>query len=171
MLARAHRRKGSLPRLCGERVLLRVIDSLRLFGFGLPTRPLFSMPDEVFAGSSILGRPWLCLRMETINVDGGGVALSDSHIHMLASSLKFQQTPSENITGHLASKSAGHVNKQALPYCPAPLQHIAVRSMNLDNTVRKLRMERTVRRLTRAKRSLRRRSRQCPREWTMSFAR
>jgi len=24
------------------------------------------------AGSSILGCPWLCLRMETINVDGGG---------------------------------------------------------------------------------------------------
>jgi len=37
VLARAHRRKGSLPRLCGERVLLRVIDTLRLIGFGLPS--------------------------------------------------------------------------------------------------------------------------------------
>ena len=36
------------------------------------------------AGSSILGRPWLCLRMETINVGGGGATSSDSHIHMLA---------------------------------------------------------------------------------------
>jgi len=51
VLTRAHRRKGSLPRLCGERVLLRVIDTLRLIGFGLTTRPLFSMPDEVFAGN------------------------------------------------------------------------------------------------------------------------
>jgi len=30
-------RKGSLPRLCGERVLLRVIDTLRLIGVGLPS--------------------------------------------------------------------------------------------------------------------------------------
>ena len=37
VLARAHRRKGSLPRLCGERVLLRVIDTLLLIGFGLPS--------------------------------------------------------------------------------------------------------------------------------------
>jgi len=37
VLARAHRRKGSLPRLCGERVLLRVIDTLRPIGFGLPS--------------------------------------------------------------------------------------------------------------------------------------
>jgi len=36
VLARAHRKKGSLSRLYGERVLLRVINSLRLFGFGLP---------------------------------------------------------------------------------------------------------------------------------------
>jgi len=36
VLARAHHRKGSPPRLCGERVMLRVIDSPRLFGFGLP---------------------------------------------------------------------------------------------------------------------------------------
>jgi len=35
-LARAHHRKGSLHRLCGERVLLRVIDTLRAIGFGLP---------------------------------------------------------------------------------------------------------------------------------------
>jgi len=34
ILARAHRRKGSLHRLCGERVLLRVIDTLRSIGFG-----------------------------------------------------------------------------------------------------------------------------------------
>ena len=53
VLARAHRRKGSLPRLCGERVLLRVIDTLRLIGFGLPTRPLFSTPDKVFVGNCI----------------------------------------------------------------------------------------------------------------------
>jgi len=37
VLARAHRRKGFLPRLCGERVLLRVIDTLRPIGFGLPS--------------------------------------------------------------------------------------------------------------------------------------
>ena len=37
MLARAHCRKGSLPRLCGERVLLRVIDTLRPIWFGLPS--------------------------------------------------------------------------------------------------------------------------------------
>jgi len=37
VLARAHRRKGSLPKLCGERVLLHVIDTLRLFGFGRPS--------------------------------------------------------------------------------------------------------------------------------------
>jgi len=37
VLACAHRRKGSLPRLCGERVLLRVIDTLRSIGFGLPS--------------------------------------------------------------------------------------------------------------------------------------
>ena len=37
VLARAHRRKGSLPRLCGERVLLRIIDTLLLIGFGLPS--------------------------------------------------------------------------------------------------------------------------------------
>jgi len=37
VLARAHRRKGSLSRLCGEMVLLRVIDTLRLIGFGLPS--------------------------------------------------------------------------------------------------------------------------------------
>ena len=123
------------------------------------------------AGSSILGRPWLCLRMETINVDGGGAASSDIHIHMLASSLNLHQAPGENIAGHLASKSAGHVNQQALPYCPAPLEHIVVRSMNLDSTARKLRMERTARRLPRAKRSLRRRPRQCLRERTISFGR
>ena len=35
-LARAHRRKGSLPRLCGERVLLRIIDTLRLSGLVYP---------------------------------------------------------------------------------------------------------------------------------------
>ena len=35
-LARARRRKGSLPRLCGERVLLRVIDTLRLSGLVYP---------------------------------------------------------------------------------------------------------------------------------------
>ena len=74
-------------------------------------------------GSSILDHPWLYLRMETINVDGGGAASSDIHIHMLASSLNLHQAPGENIGGHLASKSAGHVNKQALPYCPAPLEH------------------------------------------------
>jgi len=45
------------------------------------------------AGSSILGRPWLCLRMETINVDGGGAVSSDIHIHMLASSLNLHQAP------------------------------------------------------------------------------
>ena len=78
----------------------------------------------VMAGSSILGRPWLCLRMETINVDGEGAVSSDSHIHMLASSLNLHQAPGENIAAHLASKSAGHVNKQALPYCPAPREHI-----------------------------------------------
>jgi len=37
VLARAHRRKGSLHRLCGERVLLRVINTLRLIRFGLPS--------------------------------------------------------------------------------------------------------------------------------------
>jgi len=119
------------------------------------------------AGSSILGRPWLCLRMETINVDGGGAASSDIHIHMLSSSLNLHQAPGENIAGHLASNSAGHVNKQALPYCPAPLEH----SMNLDSTARKLRMERTAQRLQRAKRSLRRRPRQCLRERTILFGR
>jgi len=91
-------------------------------------------------GSSILGRPWLYLRMETINVGGGGVASSDSHIHMLAVSLMLHQAPSENIAGHLASKSAGHVNKQALPYCLAPHEHIAVRTMNLKSTTCRLRM-------------------------------
>ena len=43
-------------------------------------------------------------------MDGRGADSFDSHIHMLASSLKLHQAPSEN----LASKSAGHVNKQAL---------------------------------------------------------
>jgi len=37
VLARAHRMEGSLPRLCGERVLLRVIHTLRPIGFGLPS--------------------------------------------------------------------------------------------------------------------------------------
>jgi len=37
VLARAHHRKGSLHRLCRERVLLRVIDTLRFIGFGLPS--------------------------------------------------------------------------------------------------------------------------------------
>jgi len=37
VLARAHCRKGSLHRLCGERVLLHIIDILRLIGFGLPS--------------------------------------------------------------------------------------------------------------------------------------
>ena len=37
VLARAYRRKGSLPRLCGGRVLLRVIDTLRPIGFDLPS--------------------------------------------------------------------------------------------------------------------------------------
>ena len=60
VLARAHHRKGSLPRLCGERVLLRVIDTLRPIGFGLPTRPLFSTPDEVFAGTTHFHRPNTC---------------------------------------------------------------------------------------------------------------
>jgi len=55
VLARAHRRKCSLPRL--ERGLLRVIDTLRPIGFGLPTRPLFSTPDEVFAGNTHFYRP------------------------------------------------------------------------------------------------------------------
>ena len=36
VLARAHRRKGSLPRLCGERVLLRFIDTLRPSGLVYP---------------------------------------------------------------------------------------------------------------------------------------
>jgi len=36
VLARAHRRKGSLPRLCGERVLLRVIDTVRPSGLVYP---------------------------------------------------------------------------------------------------------------------------------------
>jgi len=57
VLARAHRRKGSLPRLCGERVPLRVIDPLRPIGFGIPTRPLFSTPDEVFVGNTHFCRP------------------------------------------------------------------------------------------------------------------
>ena len=57
VLARAHRRKSSLPRFCGERVLLRVIDTLRPIGFGLPTRPLFSTPDEVFGGNTHFYRP------------------------------------------------------------------------------------------------------------------
>jgi len=122
-------------------------------------------------GSNILARTWLCLRIETINVDGGGAVSCDIYIHMLASSLNLHQTPGENIAGHLASKSAGHVNKQALPYCPAPLEHMPVRSMNLDSTARKLRMERTARRLSRAKRNLRRRPRQCLRERTISFGR
>ena len=43
-------------------------------------------------GSSILGRPWLCLRMETVNVGGGGAASSDSHIHILAASLMLMKT-------------------------------------------------------------------------------
>jgi len=88
-------------------------------------------------------------------VDSGGLASSDSHIHMLAVSSMPQQAPSENIAGHLTSKSAGHVNKQALPYCPPPREHIAVRLMNLKSTTWKLRMERTARRLPRAERSLR----------------
>jgi len=100
-----------------------------------------------------------------------GCSFIDIHIHILASSLNLHQAPGENIAGHLASKSAGHVNKHALPYCPAPLEHIAVRSMNLDSTARKLRIERTARRLPRAKRSLRRRPRQCLRERTISFGR
>ena len=60
VLARTHRRKGSLPRLCGERVLLRVIDTLRPIRFGLPTRPLFSTPDEVFAGNTHFYSPNTC---------------------------------------------------------------------------------------------------------------
>ena len=60
VLARAHRRKGSLPRLCGERVLLRVIDTLRPIWFGLPTRPLFSTPDEVFADNTHFYSPNTC---------------------------------------------------------------------------------------------------------------
>jgi len=60
VLARAHRRKGSLPRLCGERVLLRVIDTLWPIGFGVPTRPLFSTPNEVFAGNTHFYRPNTC---------------------------------------------------------------------------------------------------------------
>ena len=122
-------------------------------------------------GSNIFGLPWLCLRMETINVGGGGTASSNSHIHMLVVSLMPHQAPSENIAEHLASKSAGHVNKQALPYCPAPREHIAVRMMNLESTAWKLRIERTTRSLSHAKRSLCQRPRQCLREWTMLFAR
>jgi len=79
-----------------------------------------SLVLDGMAGSSILGRPWLCLRMETINVGGGGAASSDSHIHMLAVSLMPHQAPRENIAGHLASKSAGHVNKQVLQYSVLP---------------------------------------------------
>ena len=36
LLARAHHRKGSPHRLCGERILLRVIDTLRLSGLVYP---------------------------------------------------------------------------------------------------------------------------------------
>jgi len=53
------------------------------------------------AGSSILGRPWLCFRVETIYVGGNGAASSYSHIHMLAASLMPHQAPKEaaNIGG------------------------------------------------------------------------
>ena len=39
---------------------------------------------------------------------------------MAAVNLDLHQAPGENMAGHLASKSAGHVSKHALPYCLAP---------------------------------------------------
>jgi len=48
-----------------------------LLGASKVSRVLGGMAD-----SSILGRPWLCLRVETINVGGGGTVSSDSHIHI-----------------------------------------------------------------------------------------
>ena len=72
-IARAQRRKGSLHRLCGERVLLRVIDTLRLIGFGQPTRPLFSTPDEVFAGNHIfLQAEYLRESVQVIRTEASG---------------------------------------------------------------------------------------------------
>ena len=104
------------------------------------------------------------------SIGGGGAATSDSGTNQVTASL--MQVPCEHIAGTLASKSAGHVSEQALPHCPAPREHIAVHlAMSLDSAARKLRLERTTRRLSRAKRSFRRRFRQYPREWTVSFAR
>ena len=49
-------------------------------------------------GSSILGHTWLYLHVETINVGGGGAAVSNSHIHMLAASLMPHQAPTFKVS-------------------------------------------------------------------------
>ena len=67
--ARARRKKGSLPILCGERVLLRVIDTLRLSGFGVPILPLLLIPDEVFTGDHTVKVRTLA-RCDTRDADG-----------------------------------------------------------------------------------------------------
>jgi len=131
--------------------------------------PKISRVLSGMTGSSILGRTWSCLRVEAINWRRRGSHIRQWHNQLTASLI---QVPSEHIAGTLTSKSAGHVSEQALPHCPAPRGHIAVHmAMSLDSAARKLRLERTTRRLSRAKRSFRRRSRQYPREWTVSFAR
>ena len=65
-----------------------------LLGASKVSRVLGGMAD-----SNILGRPWLCLRVETINVGGGGTVSSDIYIHMLAASLMPHQAPSEILRG------------------------------------------------------------------------
>ena len=134
----SHGDNESLAASWGSHIWQSHRDVGRLLGASKVSRVLGGM-----AGSCILDRPWLCLRMETINVDGMVAACIDIHINIWASSLDLHQAPGENIAGHLASKSAGHVNKHALPYCLSPREHLAVHMMNSDSTAWKLRLEGT----------------------------
>jgi len=71
-------------------------------------------------GSSILGRPWLCLRMETVNVGGGGAASSDSHIQMLAASLMPHQAPQRKHCGAPGEQISGTCEQTSPAVLSAP---------------------------------------------------
>ena len=121
----------------------------------------------VMAGSSILDRTWSYLRVEVIDWRQRGTT-SDSGTNQLTVSLI--QVPCEHIAGTLSSKSAGYVSEHTAlsgpsrTHCGAHGDEVGQRSTETTPGT-------NTRRLSCAKRNFRRRSRQYPREWTVSFAR
>ena len=67
--ARARRRKGCLPILCGEKGSVARHRHHAAIGFGIPIRPLLLIPDEVFTGDHTVKVRTLA-RSDTSDADG-----------------------------------------------------------------------------------------------------